>query len=518
MTGAPALPPRWVTARLEELFRSITDGDHQPPPQAPTGVPFVVIGDVRNGSVDLSDARFVNSAYYSSLPDRKKPARGDLLYTVTGSFGIPVVVSKDAPFCVQRHIAILKPEASANVRYVAHALATNAALRQAAAVATGTAQKTVGLARLRTITIPLAPTNEQQRIVEALDSYLTRIDAAVASLEGAQRKLKAYRTSVLKTAVEGRLVSTEAELARKEGRSYEPADVLLDRILKARRCRWEEAELAKMTAAGKAPRDDQWKAKYDEPAEPDASQLPRLPHGWCWATLDELSILVRNGHPAPPRESAGVRTLRISAVRPLGVDFDHVRYLPGRPEDFADDLIELDDILFTRYNGTPAFVGVGGRIRFLDRPTVHPDKLIKVRLVNPSASAFLEVAVNAGCSRRHMESRTRTTAGQAGISGADLKQMPVPFPPLEEQERIASTVDVLLSVEAAMRRDIDLALRRCAVLRQAVLKAAFTGMLVDQDADDEPADVLLARICAERAPTVPARPKQKRARRTKVTS
>jgi type I restriction enzyme S subunit len=512
------LPPGWATARLDELFATITDGDHQPPPQALTGVPFVVIGDIRDGVVDLSDARFVQSAYYESLPDQKKPHRGDLLYTVTGSFGIPVVVGSDAPFCVQRHIAILKPDHATNVRYVALALSTNAALRQATAVATGTAQKTVGLARLRAITIPLAPTNQQERIVEALDSLLSRLDAAVASLESAERRLKAYRASVLKAAVEGRLMPTEAELARKDVRSYEPADVLLERILKQRRRYWEESELAKMKTAGKTPKDDRWKAKYSEPEPPDVDNLPGLPEGWYWATLDQISTLVRNGHSTPPKASSGVRTLRISAVRPLAIDFEDVRYLPGRPSEYADDLVEEGDLLFTRYNGTPALVGVCGRVRFLDRETVHPDKLIKVRLLDSTMSAFIEIASNAGLSRRHVESRTRTTAGQAGISGTDLKQMPIPLPPQAEQERIRSTVEGLLTIEGATRRDIESGLRRCAALRQAVLRSAFEGSLVDRDDADESADALLARIQAERKAAAPTATKAKHSRRLKAAS
>ena len=87
----------------------------------------------------------------------------------------------------------------------------------------------------------------------------------MATLERVQRNLKRYRASVLKAAVEGRLVPTEAELARSEGRDYEPAPVLLERILAERRRRWEDAELAKMTAKGKAPRDDKWKETYRVP-------------------------------------------------------------------------------------------------------------------------------------------------------------------------------------------------------------------------------------------------------------
>ena len=122
--------------------------------------------------------------------------------------------------------------------------------------------------------IPIAPLPEQRRIVEEIETQFTRLDDAVAALQRVKANLKRYRASVLKAACEGRLVPTEAELARAEGRDYEPADVLLQRILAERRAKWEADELAKMVAKGKPPKDDRWKAKYKEPQPPDTSDLP----------------------------------------------------------------------------------------------------------------------------------------------------------------------------------------------------------------------------------------------------
>ena len=139
----------------------------------------------------------------------------------------------------------------------------------------------------------LAPPGEELTVRtngEAEPPVVIADDDAVATLERVRRNLTRYRASVLKAAVEGRLVPTEAKLARAEGRSYEPASVLLERILAERRRRWEEAELAKMKAKGKVPKDDKWKAKYVEPIAPDTSELPDLPEGWCWATWGTAPI------------------------------------------------------------------------------------------------------------------------------------------------------------------------------------------------------------------------------------
>ena len=133
------------------------------------------------------------------------------------------------------------------------------------------------------------PRAAQHRIVEAIESYFTRLDDAVATLERVQRNLKRYRASVLKAAVEGRLVPTEAELARAEGRDYEPASVLLQRILVERRRRWEEAELAKMKAKGRRRRTPSGRRITRSRPLLMTAKLPTLPEGWCWATIDQYS-------------------------------------------------------------------------------------------------------------------------------------------------------------------------------------------------------------------------------------
>ena len=362
-------------------------------------------------------------------------------------------------------------------------------------------------------------TNQQKRIVAAIESYFTRLDDAVATLERVQRNLERYRSSVLKAAVEGRLVPTEAELARSEGRDYEPASVLLERILAERRRRWEEAELARMKAAGTAPRDDRWRTKYEEPAGPQLDGLPRLPAGWTWATIDQLAHLVRNGYGKKPYAEGPVRILRISAVRPMRVDFSDCRWLPGDPADYTTDLLQPGDLLFTRYNGSPALVGVSGLARAVDRPTVHPDKLIKVRLVAGGAlEAYVEIATNTGTSRRFIERRTRTTAGQAGISGGDIRQVPVPLPPRSEQQRIAAEVERLLTLADDARGALRASVMRSGRLRQTVLKWAFEDKLVDHDTVDEPSSKLLERLRTERQTTADEPPKRTERRKAKATA
>ena len=211
-----------------------------------------------------------------------------------------------------------------------------------------------------------------------------------------------------------------------------------------------------------------------------------------------MALLVRNGYSGVPNELAGVPILRINSVRPMNVDLDEIRFLPGSGA-YDGFFIEHRDLLFTRYNGSRDLVGVCGLVPVLRQPTVHPDKLIRVALVEPLVlPEFVELAANTGAARLMVESRIRTTAGQAGISGGDLKQVPIPVPPLAEQARIAEEVGRNLSIGIEAQRVVSVAEARCHRLRQSILKWAFQGKLVDQDPTDEPASVLLERIRAER--------------------
>ena len=164
------IPDSWEWVRLGEVCKSISDGDHQPPPQVERGIPFLVISNVSSGTIDFTNTRHVPESYYMSLSDDRIAEEEDILFTVTGSYGIPVKVETSRKFCFQRHIALLKPLIDRS--YLIQALKSPTVKLQCDAEATGTAQKTVGLKTLRHLFIPLPPLAEQKRIVAKLEELL----------------------------------------------------------------------------------------------------------------------------------------------------------------------------------------------------------------------------------------------------------------------------------------------------------------------------------------------------------
>jgi type I restriction enzyme, S subunit len=192
-----AIPETWRWAQAADICLIITDGDHQPPPQVTDGIPFLVIGDVSRGRIDVTATRKVPVAYFDALDWTRKPNQGDLLYTVTGSFGIVLEVGHVGPFCVQRHIGIIKTARSVDNRYLAYALRSPHAFEYATRVATGTAQKTVPLSGLRRLPIPVPPLAEQQRIVARVDELMGLIDRLEERLTTVRTKHAAFAAAAV---------------------------------------------------------------------------------------------------------------------------------------------------------------------------------------------------------------------------------------------------------------------------------------------------------------------------------
>lgn len=127
------------TVTVEYVCKHVTDGDHQPPPKSEKGVPFIMISNIKNNKIIWNNTAFVNDDYYRALNEKRCPQKGDILYTVTGSFDIPIIVDFEKSFCFQRHIALLRPNNRVNQKYLFYALQTPKVFRQAKKKATGTA-------------------------------------------------------------------------------------------------------------------------------------------------------------------------------------------------------------------------------------------------------------------------------------------------------------------------------------------------------------------------------------------
>jgi type I restriction enzyme S subunit len=202
------LPEGWKWVKLGEIALEITDGDHQPPPKTSSGVPFITISNIdkHTNKIDFSKTFSVSSTYYGNLKKNRKPRIGDILYTVTGSFGIPILIDFEKEFCFQRHVGLIRPLTSVNQRWLYYLLQSQLIYNQAKKTATGTAQKTVALNSLRNFNIPMCPYEEQQTITMAIETRLSVADKMEESIIQSLQQAEALRQSILKGAFEGALI------------------------------------------------------------------------------------------------------------------------------------------------------------------------------------------------------------------------------------------------------------------------------------------------------------------------
>ena len=341
------------------------------------------------------------------------------------------------------------------------------------------------------VEVYVPPLPEQRRIVAEIEKQFTRLDAAETALRRVEANLKRYRASVLKAACEGKLVPTEAELAEAEGRDYEPADQLLERILAERRFRWESQEKRR--------------GKYKEPVPPDTSDLSELPEGWEYTSIEPLLSLDRVGLKTGPfgsllkkhehRES-GVPVFGIENIR--GMEFvsgNKIFVTCQKAQSLSAYDVQTGDILISRSGtvGHACVVPNGlGKARL-------STNLIRLSLAGQYAlPRYLCILLNGSPTVLGQVSVLCSGSTRDFLNRKIIMSLAFPLPPYEEQRRIIAEVDRLLSIIQQFESTVVASLKRVGRLRQSILKRAFSGQLVPQDPEDEPASVLLESIHAER--------------------
>lgn len=294
------------------------------------------------------------------------------------------------------------------------------------------------------------------------------------------------------------------------GEGLETGAQLLERILTERRARWEAKQLAKFAEQGKTPPKD-WQKKYPEPVQPDTTDLPELPEGWVWASVEQISEIQGGIQKQPSRVPVKNKYpfLRVANVARGKLKLDDVHEI----ELFTGELERLalvaGDILIVEGNGSLTEIG---RCAIWDGSitnAVHQNHLIRLRPVGV-VSQFIEAWLNSLGGIEKLTELAATTSGLYTLSVGKISKVPVPIAPRMEQEiAMQVLIDNLLILDT-QEQSVELSLKQSAAQRQNILRAAFAGQLVPQDPNDEPASVLLARIRAERAAV-----KKPRGRKTK---
>lgn len=462
------------------------------------GVPLIRIRDVVTGSTDTFYTGEYESQYLVSP--------GELLVGMDGEFNSARWKSK--PGLLNQRVCKISPDE----RFYLGKLLEYVLPGFLAAINAATSSVTVKHLSSRSIEeieLPLPSIAEQTRIVEKLEELLSDLDAGVAEQKAAQTKLVQYRQSLLKSAVDGTLTTEWRAERAKRGEAMETGAQLLDRILTERRKRWEAKQLAKFKEQGK-PAPKGWQEKYPEPVRPDTRELPALPEGWAWATIDQLAQVGTGVTPLRSR-SAYYDQGTIPWVTSGALNSETV----SAATEFVTDLA-LKECRLEIYPPGSLLVAMYGEGKTRGKCS----ELLIAATINQAIAAIIleegampcKAYVKAVLLGSYERMRAQASGGvQPNLNLQIVKSIAIPLPPINEQVEITKLLDSQFFELTQQQLGIELGLKQSAAQRKNILKAAFAGQLVPQDPNDEPASVLLERIRTERA----EREKQPKVRKTK---
>jgi type I restriction enzyme S subunit len=463
-------PKNWAIAKLEDISSVILG-------QSPTSTSYNFDGK----GLPFFQGKKEFGAFYPKVAKwctepKKIALKNDVLISVRAPVG-PTNLSP-AECSIGRGLAAIRPNAEISYKYLLYYLRSIESNIES--LGTGTTFQAISGSILKSLLVPLAPSNEQSRIVTEIEKQFSRLDKAVDNLKRIKTNLKRYKASVLKSAVEGKLT----EEWRKANTDVEPAEKLIKRILAERRKKWEEAELDKMKAKGKEPKDNLWKKKYKEPLAPVIEELYKLPNNWIWCSLGQLIQTIKAGKSfkcnerSPEGNEVGV--VKVSAVSWGEFNELESKTVTDKSKVNQDYLIHRGDFLFSRAN-TIELVGACVITNLFERKLMLSDKILRFNFTFDLKQWCL-FCLRTLFGRNEIESlATGNQESMRNISQANIMNIRLPLPPIEEQGSIINSLEQTLTQHKMINQICDGNLSRADRLRQSILKKAFTGKLVPQE-------------------------------------
>lgn len=423
-------------------------------------------GDVRLVQLaDIGDGIFRNRSNRFMTSEKAKLLRctylqrGDILVArMPEPLGRACLFPGDTKPCVTVvDVCIVRPNLNdVEPRWLMHAINSPSIRSEISSLQAGTTRKRISRKNLATIEFQTPSKEEQASTADEIEKQFSRLDAGIPALKRAQANLKRYRASVLKAACEGHIVPTEAELARHEGRGFLSGEQTLAKIN-------EDHKKSGMKKANFTPETD---------------ELPDLPLGWTWATISQLAAPVPNSTTDGPFGS-NLKTEHYVPTGPVVIRLTNIG--DGK---FIQDLSHISTKHFLTLQKHRAFPGDLVIAAFGANPPrscIVPQDLgeaiVKADCIRFKPSHWVSVPyLNIALNSEPVRTRTKGMVhgvGRPRLNLAEIRSIPLPLPPLAEQERIVAEVERRLSVADAVEASLNQQLIRATRLRQSILAKAF---------------------------------------------
>ena len=527
------LPENWAEATIGDLIGThgvFKDGDWvESKDQDQNGqVRLIQLADIGDGEFRDKSSRFltpekaielnctflkVGDILVARMPD---PLGRACIFPLQGSKGFVTVVD----VCVIRF-----GNECINAKYFMYALNSPTSRKSISGHQTGSTRKRISRGNLSTVQFPIAPLNEQHRIVAKIEELFSELDKGIENLKTAQAQLKVYRQALLKHAFEGKL-TTQWRTENQD--KLETAEALLKRIQQERAQRyqqqladWEKSPSVPLLQRGKTTssattsshpplkkggRGD-LKPKAPKPLPPltaeELAELPELPEGWGWEKLGNIADLiggVTKGKDLKGKEKISLPYLRVANVQDGYLDLTEIKNIEVETQDKDKYRLEFGDVLYTE-GGDKDKLGRGAVWRSQIESCIHQNHIFRARVFDGLISPeILSLYSQTKSAKKYFFRHAKQTTNLASINLTVLGNLPVAIVCQSEQKQILQEIEARLSEVDQLDQTITTSLQQAEALRQSILKKAFAGLLVPQDPHDEPASALLARIKAEKMP------------------
>ena len=466
------LPTTWSSATVGELALSVQYGLTQSANPTPVGPKFLRITDIRDDGVDWRTVPYCECD--GELLKKYSLHASDLLFARTGAtVGKSFLISGDIPSAVfASYLIRIRLHRMLVPAFMYYFFRSQSYWSQISEKKVGIGQPNVNGTTLSSIRLPVAPVEEQRRIVAKLEELFTKLDAGEKALREIRVQLKRYRQSVLKAAFEGKLTEQWRVRNAERGVKGETAAELLERIREERK-----EKLGK---------------KFKELAPIDTSNLPELPEGWVWAKTDAVFLQVTSGSRGWARyySDKGAAFIRISELDHDSISLDLGRVQRITPPDGAEGRrtrLGGGDILIsiTADVGMTAIVPDNIEEAYINQ---HVALARPTKLMNGTYLAWYLASEEFG--QRQLRGLQRG-ATKVGLGLTDIGEVVLPVPSLAEQDVVVQQIDRLMLASDELRMVVERGSVHSARLRTGILRGAFEGKLVPQDPTDEPAEEML---------------------------
>lgn len=425
------IPNTWEWCRLGNICKQITDGAHKTPKYIDSGIPFLSVKNISKGYLDFSDIKYISEEEHNSLISRCNPQRNDLLFCRIGTLGRFKVIDTDTKFSIFVSLGLIKLSDNICPKYMEYVLNSPELYIQYYKIKVdGSHTSKLNLRDIPNLKIPLPPLEEQKRIVTKVDELFKLIDELDKNKQDLLKNITNTRNKVLQLAIQGKLV--------KQFEEDEPASVLLDRIKK------EKEQLVK---------DKVIKKEKALPEVGEDEKLFDLPRGWEWCRLQNLAMKITDGSHNPPRGEVDKTEYFMLSSQNINkntiVNLEKSRYLSEENYNLENKRtqINIGDMLLT-------IVGTIGRsciYNLLQKITLQRSVAV---IDTKYCNVYLKYLFDSPQIQKYFNENASGTA-QRGIYLNRLKQVAIPLPPLDEQKRIVSKVDLIMNYLDNLQQEIE---------------------------------------------------------------